>query len=121
VALTTAGKTLIAARIIGTSLAAVDTTTGYLGVGNSSTAFSAAHTDLQGASKTRKQLTTSSVSSADMTFITTFASGDANHAWDEFGVFNHASAGTMLCRKVAAHGTKASGDSWTLTVVVTVG
>jgi hypothetical protein len=121
VALTTTGKALIASRLIGTAASAIDTTTGYLGVGNSSTAFSAAHTDLQGASKTRKLLTTSSVNTADMTFITTFASGDANHAWEEFGVFNHPSAGTMLCRKVAAHGTKASGDSWTLTVVVTVG
>lgn len=121
-ALTTAGKSLIAARLVGTGANAVDTTNGYLGVGDSNTAFAVGQTDLQAASnKLRKQLTSSSASAADMTFVATFGSSDANFAWAEFGVFNASSSGTMLCRKVASHGTKASGDSWTLTVVVTVG
>ena len=121
-ALSTAGKTMIAARLVGTAVNAMDTTNGYLGVGDSSTAFSAAHTDLQAASnKLRKQCTTASSSGADMTFVTTFGSSDANFAWAELGGFNASSSGTMLFRKVASHGTKASGDSWTLTVVVTVG
>lgn len=108
--------------MIGTSLAAVDTATGYLGVGDSSTAFAVGQTDLQAATnKLRKLLTTSSVSGADMTFITSFASGDANFAHAEFGLFNASSGGTMLSRKVADHGTKASGDVWQYTVVVTVG
>lgn len=113
---------MIAARLVGTGSAALDTSTGYLGVGDSSTAFSTAQTDLQAASnKLRKQMTTASAASADMTFVTTFGSSEANFAWAELAGFNASSSGTMLFRKVASHGTKASGDSWTLTVVVTVG
>ena len=120
-ALTTTGKSLIAARLVGTSLAAMDAANGYLGVGTSSTAFSAAQTDLLGAGVREALDGAPGLSGADMTFVATFESGDANQAWAELAGFNHVSAGTMLFRKVAAHGTKASGDVWTLTVVVTVG
>lgn len=122
-ALTNAGKTLIAARLVGTSLAAVDASNGYIGVGDSSTAFNASHTDLQAASNKHREILDGApgLSGADMTFIATFESADANFAWAEWGVFNASSGGTMLCRKVASHGTKASGDVWTLTAVITVG
>jgi hypothetical protein len=122
-ALTTAGKTLIAARLVGTSLAAVDASNGYICVGDSSTAFSAAHTDLQAASNKFRKLLNGApgLSGADMTFVAVFGSSEANFPWLEMGIFNHASAGTMLCRKVIAQGTKASGQVWTYTVVVTVG
>jgi hypothetical protein len=92
----------------------------HLGVGNSTTAFSAAHTDLQGASKTRKIVDSApGLATNVMTFVATFGTGDANHAWDEVGVFNASSAGVMLCRVVQALGTKASG-TWVLTHTVTV-
>ena len=122
-ALTTAGKSLIAARLVGTSLAAVDASNGYIGVGDSNTAFNVAQTDLQASSNKHREILDGApgLSGADMTFVATFESADANFAWAEFGIFNASSSGTMLCRKVASHGTKASGDVWTLTVVVTVG
>jgi len=54
-----------------------------------------------------------------LTFKSSFGSGDANFAWNEWGIFNDASAGTMLNRKVESLGTKSSG-TWVLTVELTV-
>lgn len=122
-ALTTAGKTLIAARLVGTSLNAIDATNGYIGVGDNSGAFAVGQTDLLAASNKFRKLLNGApgLSGADMTFVAVFGSAEANFAWLEMGIFNHASAGIMLCRKVIAQGTKASGQVWTYTVVVTVG
>lgn len=94
----------------------------YIGVGDSSTAFSAAHTDLQAASnKLRKAMdaTYPSGGSNVITFRSTFATGDANFAWNEWGIFNGSSGGTMLVRKVESLGTKTSAQTWQFTVVVT--
>ena len=60
-----------------------------------------------------------------MEFQCTFASGEANFTWAEWGIFNNAASGTpqaggtMLNRKVAALGSKTTG-SYTLTVDVTL-
>ena len=50
----------------------------------------------------------------------TFGSGDANQAWNEFSVRNGASADKMLNRKVSAQGTKTSGQTWELTLTITL-
>ena len=55
-----------------------------------------------------------------LTYKSTFASGDANWAWNEWALFNAAAAGTMMCRVAVNQGTKASGGSWVLTVTVTL-
>ncbi len=61
--------------------------------------------------------TTGTVGSKTITFRSTFASGDANQAWAEWGIDN----GTrLLNRKVAANGTKAVGQTWQFTVTVTI-
>jgi hypothetical protein len=62
------------------------------------------------------------VGSASAVFKSTFATGQANWAWAEWGVFNSASAGTgrMLNRKVEALGTKTSASTWALTVTLTL-
>lgn len=119
--LTNTGRDRFAAAIIGDSFTNFGNANAHLGVGNSSTAYTAAQTDLQGASKTRKAMdaTYPSRSTNVLTFRSTFGSGDANHAWDEVGVFNASTAGDMLCRVVSALGTKASG-TWVLTHTVTV-
>jgi len=96
----------------------------HLGVGGgagATTAFAAGQTDLQGASKTRKAMDATFPSRAGLveTYKSTFASADANHAWEEVAVFNAATVGTMLARVVTALGTKASGSSWVLTHTVT--
>lgn len=100
-----------------------------LGVGDSTTAAAATQTDLQAATnKLRKAMdaiypqhtdaTTSGA--ASIVFKSTFASADANFAWQEWGIFNAASGGRMLNRKVESLGTKASGTTWALTVTITL-
>lgn len=94
----------------------------YLGVGDSSTAFSAAHTDLQAATnKTRKAMDATYPSRAAnvLTWRSTFATGDANYAWQEVGGFNANAAAQMLFRHVESLGTKTSSASWVLTVTQT--
>jgi len=94
----------------------------YIGVGDSTTAFAAGQTDLQAASnKLRKAMdaTYPTIATNQLTFRSTFATGDANFAWQEWGVFNASSAGTMMNRKVESLGTKTSAQSWQFTVTVT--
>jgi hypothetical protein len=101
-----------------------DNTNAYLGVGDSSTAESAAHTDLQAATnKLRKAMDATYPTygtSQKATWKSTFGGSDANYAWNEFGVFNASTSGTMLNRKVSAQGTKTSGQTWELTLDVTL-
>lgn len=56
-----------------------------------------------------------------ITFRSTFATTDANWAWQEWGVFNNATngSGTMLVRKVESLGTKTSAQTWQFTVTLT--
>jgi hypothetical protein len=120
--LTNTGRNLIAARLVGATMPAIDATTGYLGVGDSATAFVNTQTDLvAAANKFRKILDGAPVLATNLfTCISTFASGDANFAWNEFGLFNAAAAGTMFSRKVSAQGTKTIGQVWELTYAQTV-
>jgi hypothetical protein len=122
-ALTNAGRDLIAADIIGETVTEFTNANAHIGVGDSSTAFAAAQTDLQAATnKMRKAMDATYPTRATnvLTFRSTFATGDANWAWNEWGVFNASSAGTMLNRKVESLGTKASTQSWQFTVTLTV-
>lgn len=123
-ALTTAGRNFIAAAIINDSSPTFFTNANaYLGVGDSTTAFSAAHTDLQASSNKFRQAMVSSyptIATNVLTFRSLFATGDANFSWQEWGVFNAGSSGTMLSRKVEDLGTKTSAQSWQLTAALTV-
>lgn len=102
-----------------------------IGVGDSTTAAAASQTNLQAATnKLRKAMdatypqhtdaTTSGA--ASIVFRSTFASAEANFAWQEWGVFNSATdaTGRMLNRKVESNGTKASGASWQLTATLSL-
>ena len=95
----------------------------YLGVGDSATAFAATQTDLQASTNKARQAmeaTYPTLATNVLTFRSLFATGAANFAWAEWGVFNAASAGTMMCRKVEALGTKTSAQSWQLTATITI-
>ena len=90
-----------------------------LGVGDSSTAEAATQTALQAATnKTYKAMaaTYPQVSAQTISFQSVFGSADANYTWAEFTVDNGV---TALNRKVSAQGTKASGQTWTLTLNLT--
>lgn len=95
----------------------------YIGVGDSSTAFAVGQTDLQAATnKLRKamQATYPQVSTNVITWRSSFASADANYAWNEMAVFNASSGGNMLCRVVSSQGTKASGQTWQIDYALTL-
>jgi len=102
-----------------------------IGVGDSTTAAAATHTNLQAATnKLRKAMDASQPAHTDattsgaasITFKSTFGTSDANFAWQEWGVFNSTTdaTGRMLNRKVESLGTKTSSATWVFTVTLTL-
>ena len=96
----------------------------YLGVGDSNTAAAASQTGLQASTnKLYKAMETGypSRSSQTVTWRSVFGSTDANFSWNEFTVANgNSDAADNLNRKVDAQGTKASGQTWTLDLSITL-
>lgn len=102
-----------------------------IGVGDSTTANTLTDTELKAATNklrrgmdsTYPQHTDATASgSASCVFRSTFATADANWAWQEWGVFNSPTNGTgrMLNRKVESLGTKTSASTWVLTCTLTL-
>jgi len=93
-------------------------------VGDSSSAEAATQTDLQAATnKLFKAMDTGYPTygtAQKITFRSSFAGGDANYAWNEFSVRNGNTANKNLNRKVSAQGTKTSGQTWQLTLEITL-
>lgn len=118
------GGALALDLLIGAGGTAYNNANAYLGVGDSSASESAAHTGLQAATnKTYKAMSATypQRSGQTVTWRAAFASGDANYAWNEFTVVNASSdTGTNLNRKVSSQGTKASGQTWTLDLSLTL-
>ena len=86
---------------------------GYVGVGDGTTAFSADQSDLQGTNKARAAITSVTVSGSLVTFRAEFANGVANFEWLEAGLFEASSGGGMAVRQVIdSPGTKTSAQSW---------
>lgn len=103
--LANAGGALMEDLLMGAGGTVFSNANSYIGVGDSSTAVSAAHTDLQAASnKLRKAMdaTFPSRSGQQITWRSTYATGDANWAWNEMAVFNASSAGTMFARALVS-------------------
>lgn len=121
-ALTNAGRDHIAQTLIGEAVTAFNNANARIGVGNSTTAFAKTQTDLIGASNFRQTMdaTFPSRSTNILTFRATYGTTEANFAWEEWGVFNAGSGGTMLNRKVESLGTKPSTQTWQFTVDITV-
>ena len=111
------GIDLCLALLVGGGGTSFVTGNARLGVGASTTAWNTTQADLITTS-TRKAMKSGSypqTSSKKITFCSDFLTGEANIAWNEWGIFNSASGVTMLSRKVESLGTKSSG-TWTLTV-----
>jgi hypothetical protein len=108
---------------IGAAVTAFNNANAHLGVGDSTTAHTAGQTDLIAATnKMRRPMDATYPSGATnvITFRSTFGTGDANWTWNEWGVFNGLSGGTMLSRKVEALGTKTNTQTWQFTATLTV-
>ena len=122
-ALTNAARDLIAQALIGEAYLTFANANARIGVGDSSAAFTASQTDLQASTnKLRKAMEAAYPTRAGnvLTFRSIFGTSEGNFAWNEWGVFNAASGGTMLNRLVASLGTKTSAQSWQFTVTMTV-
>ncbi len=125
--LTNGGRDLIAKMIVGEGVAGdwFNEAQAHIGVGNNGDSatdnFVATQTDLEGGSKYRTSMVSTYPIRTDnaIDFKSSFGPDHANFQWNEWGVFNHNSAGTMLNRKVESLGTK-SGGTWVLTVTLTV-
>lgn len=132
--LTTAGLNRITSLIIGGGGQALTNTAARIGTGNSSTAEAVGQTDLQAAAGSTNRwfqvmdATYPTQSNGVITLKATFASGDGNYAWSEWGVdigtptvtSGNTVNATLLNRKVASNGTKASGAVWAFTVTITL-
>jgi len=120
--------------LIGAGGTAFNNTNTRLGVGDSTTAEAATQTDLQAiAGSTHRQFKLMNASfpvrpgsngNQSVDFRSDFTSGEANFAWQEWGVDNGNANGTtvtapMLNRKVQSLGTKTTG-TWTLTGTLTI-
>jgi len=54
------------------------------------------------------------------TWKSSYGSAEANQVWGEFGLLNHATTGKLANRKVSAQGTKTSGQTWELSLEITL-
>lgn len=131
--LTTAGLNRLTSLLIAAGGTALTNTTARLGVGNSSTAAAVGQTDLQAAAGSGNRqfkvmdATYPQQSNGVVTAKSTFATGEANFAWQEWGLDIGTATVTdgttvnalLLNRKVESLGTKVSG-SWALTVTITI-
>ncbi|MGB9886756.1 MAG: hypothetical protein ACPLRW_07160 [Moorellales bacterium] len=117
------GITELLTLLIGGSATPFNNTNARIGVGDGTVAASATQTDLQGTNKAFKGMDTGypQVSGQTVTFKATFGPTEANFSWKEFTVVNGADdTAKNLNRKVEDHGTKASGDTWSITVQITI-
>lgn len=96
----------------------------YIGVGDSTTAAAATQTGLQAATnKAYKGMAANypSRTNQTVTFRAVFTGTDANHAWQEFSIANgNSDTAKNLNRKVSDQGTKASGQTWTVDLTITL-
>jgi len=121
--LTNAGRDFLVASALAAATTPFSNANTTLGVGDSTTAHAFTQTDLVGANKLRKAVDATYPTVTGGNVITaraTFATSEANFAWNEWALFNATAAGTMLNRKVEALGTKPNTQSWQFTVTVTI-
>jgi hypothetical protein len=113
----TSGKNYIAAKMVATTNVPVSMTHMAIGTGTGTPAIG--DTAL-GSQTGRVTLSGSAVSNNTITYTATFPAGTGDGAITEAGVFNASSGGTMLCRTTFPVVNKGSGDTITITWVVTV-
>lgn len=111
----TSGLSYIASRIKDATATAMS----HMAVGSGSSAATLADTTL-GSELGRVALTSTSVTTNAVTYSASFGAGVGTGAITEAGLFNAASAGTMLCRTVFSVVNKSAGDTLVITWIVTI-
>lgn len=137
--ITTAGWAALLGSIAGTSIATkFSASAGRIGVGTVSTAATSADTKLggdTGASSTTSYYAlvsaaptvTTTATPCTLVFAASFGSAVANFAWAEFGTDNYTASSVygqgavFLNHGISSQGTKASGQTWTVTETLSFG
>ena len=109
------GKQIIAARLVGNTLAIPS----HMAVGTDSTAAATGQTAL-GGELGRVVLDSTARVSNVLTYVATFPAGTGTGALTEAAILNASSTGNMLCRTTFSVVNKAVGDSIVITWNVTV-
>jgi len=108
--------------ITGTGGTAFTNANTLIGVGDSTTPAVATQTDLLGTNKTYKGLDAGfpqAGTEQQAVFKATFGPDDANYTWNEFVIKNSVS-GVCLNRKYEYQGAKAQGQTWIITVTLSL-
>lgn len=106
----TSGKNFLASRAAGTAQAVMS----HMAIGSGTVAPVAANTTL-GTELGRVGLTSSNVTNNTIQYVATFGAGVGTGAVTEAGIFNAASAGTMLNRTTFPVINKGASDALTIT------
>lgn len=118
------GVTRLLNLLVGAGGTVYSNANSYIGVGDSSTAESKTQTGLSASTnKLYKAMvaTYPQVSAQTVTFRSQFTGSEANFSWNEFTVANgNSDAAENLNRKVSSQGTKASGQTWTVDLAITI-
>ena len=113
----TVGKNYIASRMKDATATAMT----HMEVGTGTTAAAVGDTTLQTAvASSRVTLTSTTVTTNSVAYVATFPAGTGTGALTEAGIFNAASAGTLLCRTVFSVINKGAADTLGITWTVTV-
>ncbi|OUW94919.1 MAG: hypothetical protein CBD88_05055 [Flavobacteriales bacterium TMED228] len=111
----TTGKNFVASRIKDATSNAMS----HMAIGTGSTSPAAGDTTL-GTETARVALTSTTVTNADVAYVSSFGAGTGTGAITEAGLFNASSAGTLFCRTTFSVVNKGADDSMTITWTVTV-
>jgi hypothetical protein len=113
----TVGKNYIASRMKDATATAMT----HMELGTGTTAAAVGDTTLQTAiSGSRVTLASTTVTTNAIAYVASFPAGTGTGAVTEAGVFNAASAGTMLCRTVFSVVNKGAADAMSVTWTITV-
>jgi hypothetical protein len=111
----TVGKNYIASRMIGTT----DNIMSHMAIGTGTTAAAVGNTALV-TEVGRVALSSNVRTNNAIAYVASFAPGTGTGAITEAGIFNAASAGTLLCRTVFSVINKGAADTLGITWTVTV-
>jgi len=111
----TTGLNFIASRMEGTDADIMS----HMAVGTDDTAAAVSDTALLN-EEARVSLDSGEATGNDMVYTATYPAGTGTASLTEAGIFNDATAGTMLCRTVFAVINKGAADSMTVTWTITI-
>ena len=92
----------------------------HMALGSGTTAAAAGDTALGSQLGSRVSLTSSTVTDNQIVYLCSFPAGSGTGAVTEAGIFNAASAGTMLCRVVFSTVNKSADDTLQITWTISL-